>query len=291
MWTSTIWPPHGNPLAPSRSTPSAISWRDRPRDTQAALGRAVIVAAPCILILAIVTYVVVKLASAEGAPVRCFFSHGAAAIRACQDVIASDWPPDVRAEANYNRGVELYKLGRHAEAVRAYEDAVRLKPDYAAAYTNMGIALGELGRRDDALRAYHVAIREKPEDGDAHYNLGLTLADLRRWAQALDAFREAARLNPADADALYNIGLMLNLLGRHEDAAQAYSEAVRLRPDYANAWGNLGITAYLLGRYSDSVEAFERARGLMPNYFDGRGAQRKAWEQSRQGRSPSLENR
>jgi tetratricopeptide (TPR) repeat protein len=81
--------------------------------------------------------------------------------------------------------VELDNLGRPAEAVLAYEQAVRLKPSYGAAYTNMGIALARLRRWADALRAYHEAIREQPEFADAHYNCGLALAGLGRWAEAL----------------------------------------------------------------------------------------------------------
>src|SRR5437879_2691759 len=96
-----------------------------------------------------VVHLASRLAGADGAAFRCFPLHGAAALRACEEVIAADSPPEIRAEAYYNRGVELDHLGRPAEAALAYEHAVRLKPDYAAAYTNMGIALANLGRWDD----------------------------------------------------------------------------------------------------------------------------------------------
>ena len=260
---------------------AGVSIPDRHRKP-AGRGRVLILAALGIAILSMVVHLVSSLGGADGAAFRCFALHGAAALRACEEVIAADSPPEIRAEAYYNRGVELDHLGRPAEAALAYEHAVRLKPDYAAAYTNMGIALANLGRWDDATRAYRVAIREQPEFADAHYNLGLALAGLRRWAEALEAFGEAARLNPADAAALYNMGLTLNRLGRNAEAVQAYRAAVDVRPGYADAWGNLGMTAYRLGRRSDSLEAFERARSLVPTYFDDRPAQRRAWEQSRQ---------
>ena len=279
-------------VGPSQNAPATtVPERDVQRDKPAAPRRPLVLAAPCIVILAIVAYLVLRLAWADGAAVRCFLLHGDAALRRCEDVIASDQPAEVRAEASYNRGVELDALGRHAEAVWAYGEAVRLKPDYARAYTNMGVALAKLRRWDDAVHAYRAAIRARPEYADAYYNLALTLADLRRWGDALDAFREAVRLNPADADAFYNMGLVLNRLRRHEEALEAYSAAVRIKPDYANAWGNLGMTAYLLGRYNKSVEAFERARSLVPTYFDGREVQWKALEESRLGRPRWLEHR
>lgn len=70
-----------------------------------------------------------KLAGPDGAPFRCFSLHGDAALRACEEVVAADSSPGIRAEGYYNRGVELDSLGRPAEAVLAYEHAVRLKPD------------------------------------------------------------------------------------------------------------------------------------------------------------------
>lgn len=285
MWAFTIRLPRG-PAATQDSARSASEANvlecDNRRSGQAISRLPVALAAWCLAILVIVAYLVSKLAGASGAPVRCFVLRGDAALRACAEVIGAGQPAEVRAEAHYNRGVELDNLGRHAEAVGAYSEAVRLKPDYAAAYTNMGIDLAKLDRWDDAVHAYRAAIQERPEYADAHYNFGLTLAGLRRWADALDAFREAARLDPADTDALYNAGLMLNLLGRHKEALAAYGSTVRIKPDHADAWGNLGLTAYLLGRHSEAAKAFERARMLMPTYFAGRDVQRKAWEESRQ---------
>jgi tetratricopeptide (TPR) repeat protein len=277
MWTFAVW--MRSKTASLILVPSASRQQ---RGRQAVSRRGLALAVSCIAAFEIVTYLALKLGSADGAPLWCFFARGAAAVRACDVTIASDWSAEVRAEAHYNRGIELDHLDRYAEAVLAYDRAVQLEPDYAAAYTNMGVTLAKLGRWEDALHAYHAAIRKQPQYADAHYNLGVTLAELRRWGEALEAFREAVRVNPKDAEALYNMGLMLNHLGRHEEALTAYGSAVRIHPSNANAWGNLGMTAHLLRRDSQAVSAFERARMLVPTYFDRRNAQRKALEESRQ---------
>jgi len=222
----------------------------------------------------------------DDAPLRCFRLHGDAALRACQEMIGSNQPAEVRAAGRYNRGVEFDRLGRHAEALVEYAEAVRLKPDYAAAYTNMGVVFAELERWDDAVGAYRQAIHHRPAYADAYYNLGVALTSLRRWVEALDAFGEAARLNSGDADAHYNMGVVLSTLHRHSEALEAYRAAVRVRPRYAAAWGNLGMTAYLLGRFEESKEAFETARTLIPDYFDTRPIQRAAWDALRLWRTP-----
>jgi Tfp pilus assembly protein PilF len=40
----------------------------------------------------------------------------------------------------------------------AYERAIALKPDYAAAHNNLGVALKHLGRTDDAVAAFDRAL-------------------------------------------------------------------------------------------------------------------------------------
>ncbi len=261
------------------------------RDTSMAIRRAVIRAMPGFLMGMSVGPMAALAQGTDDAPVRCFLLHGAAALRACQEVIASNRPAEVRAEAHYNRGIELENLGRPAEALPEFAEAIRLKPDYAAASTNMGVALTRLHRWEDAVGAYRQAIRQSPMYADAHYNLGVALANLRRWEEALSAFREAARLNVKDADARYNIGLVLNILRRHDEALEAYRSAVRARPAYVSAWGDLGMTAYLLGRYRESAEAFETARTLAPDYFDTRPVQREAWDAARHQWPPVRERR
>jgi tetratricopeptide (TPR) repeat protein len=47
-------------------------------------------------------------------------------------------------------GNALYELNRYDEALVAYDQAIRLDPNYAIAYKNRGITLERLGRKKDA---------------------------------------------------------------------------------------------------------------------------------------------
>jgi tetratricopeptide (TPR) repeat protein len=178
------------------------------------------------------------------APIRCALLHGRPALDACDEALRSERSVAIRAEAAYNKGVELARLERWDEARLAHEQALRLAPD----------------------------------DVDARYDLGVALAALDRPEDALHAFRQVLRRAPTDADAHYNVGRTLNSLRRHAEAAQAYREAVRIRPGYADAWGNLGLSAILIGEYGEARDAFERAGALVPGYFESRPVQRQAWE-------------
>ena len=55
----------------------------------------------------------------------------------------------------YNdRGIAKAALGRYEDAIADYDEAIRLKPDYAEAYYNQGNAKGALGRNDEARQDF-----------------------------------------------------------------------------------------------------------------------------------------
>jgi len=50
-------------------------------------------------------------------------------------------------------GLALYDLKRYEEVIAAYDQTLRLDPNYATAYHNKGLALDQLGRRQEAQQA------------------------------------------------------------------------------------------------------------------------------------------
>lgn len=66
---------------------------------------------------------------------------------------------------HYLLGVELAKMGRHLDAIEAFERSIRLAPNYVAAYRELGKSLRDTGRRREAEevlgRGVEVAQRTK----------------------------------------------------------------------------------------------------------------------------------
>jgi Flp pilus assembly protein TadD len=61
------------------------------------------------------------------------------------------------------------------EAIRQYQEALRLNPGYALAHNNLGYALGQKGQLDEAIRQYQKAISLDPGCALAHTNLARAL--------------------------------------------------------------------------------------------------------------------
>jgi len=90
------------------------------------------------------------------------------------------------AEALYNKGIALGRLGRHEEAIEACDAALGIRQDYAEALNNKGNALDELGRHEEAIEAYDAALGIRPDYAAALYNKGVVLLLQERNEEALD---------------------------------------------------------------------------------------------------------
>lgn len=108
--------------------------------------------------------------------------------------IATD-PSNVNG--HFNLGYGLAGLGRVAEAVEPYREAVRLKSGSALAQNNLGDALLKTDRVDEAEPHLREAVRLDPSLPVAHYNLGLILARRNQFDAAATEFAEAIRRKPA----------------------------------------------------------------------------------------------
>ena len=118
---------------------------------------------------------------------------------------------------------------------------------------------------EDALAAYAETIRLKPDHASPYYNRGIVKAKLGRYDDALADYAEAIRLKPDFAAAYGSRGYAKVKLGRYDDALADYAEAIRLKPDFAEAYGNRGNAKNALGLKDEARKDFETALELARN--------------------------
>ena len=76
----------------------------------------------------------------------------------------------------------------------AAEEAIRLNPDFADAYSNHGLEKSELGDKQGAIADYNEVIRLNPDYALAYYNRGLIKKERGEKQEALADFRKALEL-------------------------------------------------------------------------------------------------
>jgi tetratricopeptide (TPR) repeat protein len=173
-------------------------------------------------------------------------------------------------QALYNLAGVLSTLpDRTAEAISAYEAALRIDPNYAEAHNNLGTALLNLpGRLPDAIAHYESAVRLKPAYTEAHYNLGNALLKMPgRLPDAVAEYEVALRLDPKSAEIRVNLGeALLKMPGRISDAIAQFEAALQIDPNLTEAHNDLGNALFNLpGRLPGAIAQYEAALRLNPN--------------------------
>ena len=182
-----------------------------------------------------------------------------------------------------NLGWTYAQSGQFAEAVATFQQLVMLTPNDAQAWNSLADASRAWGHAADAIAAYRKAIELKPDFADAHFKLGAAFANQGKTAEAVNAFRLALKYKPDFPDAWFNLGVVSQQQQQNNEAVLFFEQAIRLKPDYAEAWGGL-VKAYLNLRQTD--KAAEAAREM--KRLDPAKAEQLADELSREAPSPPI---
>jgi tetratricopeptide (TPR) repeat protein len=164
---------------------------------------------------------------------------------------------------------EWFERGFNAEdreeKLYYYNQAIRLKPDFADAYNNRGLLLKQAGDVDGAIADHTKAIELNPEHGLAYYNRGISRDDKGDLDGAIEDYTRAARLRPQDPDVYYNRGISRKSKGDIDGAIADYAEAIRLNGDYANAYNNRGLALREKGDTEAAIRDYNEAIRSRPD--------------------------
>lgn len=229
---------------------------------------------PSIGLLLVIVWGLADLASRAVAPRRALAALGAVALALCAWLT----PLQVRTwqnsetlfrhalhvtSGNYiaydGLGSALENRGAHAEALAAFAEAVRLKPQYAEGHYDLGTALMKQGNLEEAIKHLTLALKHNPNFSQAHSNLGRALLKRGDLEQAAPHLQQAVALSPDDPEAHYNLGTLRLMQARLDEAAASFSRALSLRPTYPDAHSNLGIVCMRQGKAAEGLAHFAEA--------------------------------
>jgi len=137
-------------------------------------------------------------------------------------------------------------------------------------YNNLAVALEKEGRTDEAIRYYQEALRVNPSYVKAHFGLGNALAKKGRTDEAIKSYREVLRINPEHTRAHYNLGVLLEKEGNERDAARHFSEVLRIHPDFAETFNKMGVLLTENNKLSEAMQYFQKALRVDPRHTETR---------------------
>lgn len=116
-------------------------------------------------------------------------------------------------DLHYRLGVLMMSVGRMAEAVISFQDALEINPDYHRARNKLAISLFEIDRRSEALEQLSAPARLDKDTLDLHYKTALLYCDKVKFASSLMNLERHLENNFARPDAAVNISIVLQNLG------------------------------------------------------------------------------
>ena len=93
-------------------------------------------------------------------------------------------------------------LGEYKSAISDFTTAIKLDPDYPAAYNNRGVAYGNLGEHRSAISDYTTAIKLDPDYAKAYRNRGVAKANA--GLSYCSDFKKACELGKKECCKWYN---------------------------------------------------------------------------------------
>ena len=177
----------------------------------------------------------------------------------------------------------LYLLGRYEfakytqtgwnNAIRYYEEALKLDPNYALAYCGLAdnyVYMGSVVMPENEAIAKEKEFAQKalqldPELAEAHMSLALALVAVFDWRNGLKEFDRALQLNPNLAFAYELQAWTLNGLGRFDEAIAKTRKAVELDPLNPFFQMSLSFYQYWGGEYDDAIAQARKTLEMDPN--------------------------
>lgn len=151
------------------------------------------------------------------------------------------------------------------KAVRHFNRAVKIYPDYSDAWGQKGLAHYRLNQFSTAEKAYLKSIEINPGNATTHSNLGSLYFKTEQFNAAKTAFEKALQYQPNHIDANANYAATLGTLGEYEKAIIYFKKAISLEPNRANYYQMLAATYQNMGNQEKANAYFRKAKMISAN--------------------------
>ena len=162
------------------------------------------------------------------------------------------------AEAYFNRAVANADLEKLEKAIGDYNQAIELRPKFVKAYVNRGNMRTRLGKLEEAVKDFDQALKLSSEHAEAYTNRGYTKTRLGRLEEAIEDYNKAIELKP-DNETYINRGSAKVSLGYAEEGVKDFDKAIEINPKSAKAYYNRGLVKLAMGNLEESVKDFDKA--------------------------------
>jgi len=144
-------------------------------------------------------------------------------------------------------------------AILYYDKSLSIDSTFYEAYNNRGYALASQGDFENAIVDYNKAIMLKPDYQLAYNNRGVAYGAVNNFSLAIDDLNKAISLDPKYAESYNNIGIVYIKQNDYASAISNFDKAVQLNMSYLDAINNRGMAKLNFGHLDEAIEDFNLA--------------------------------
>ncbi len=132
--------------------------------------------------------------------------------------------------AYYNLGNHYQNMGKNAEAIKAYENSIRVYPEALMPLINSSFLYAVSGQQPKAAENLKAALYVEPMNEAANLNYGLLMAEMNNMPEAEKALRTVLDVNKDNTTAAYNLSIIVAQKSL-EEACEFSRRAMLSSPD------------------------------------------------------------
>ena len=148
------------------------------------------------------------------------------------------------AQAWNHLGLAYHGAGQADNARKAYQEALKLDRDLAAARFNLGSLYLEQNRPAEAVAEFTTFTIQSPSSTNGLIKLGYAQIAARQWAAAENTLARVRKVAPSNPEVLNGLGLLQLQKKNTRDALGYFNAALQSRPVYPPALLNLAILTH-----------------------------------------------
>jgi len=224
--------------------------------------------------------------------------------QATEKKLSSMMTNNLEAYRYYSIAVEMAEAYHSLEAIKSFNKAIALDPEFAMAHARIGYTYAvihnnegeaakpylekafQLSHRltekdhlwiiawyalahediDRAVRTLRQIIAQYPLEVEAYIRLGTLLSNATTFDEKISVYKQALAIDPAAPDIWNSLGFAYCHHGRYAEAFAAFKRYIELAPEEPNAYDSLGMCFNEAGQFDEALVEFKRALELNPRF-------------------------
>lgn len=167
-----------------------------------------------------------------------------------------------------NRAGELRTRKQYEAALRDYDMADKVEPNYMLGIKGRALCLFDMKRYGDALRDFETLIKNGSQEAIVYGKHGACLTYLGRFEEAMPSYDKGIELDPQDGNIYNDRASNFFNLKSYDKAIDDYTKSIELKKEEntMDMLRNRGATLLMMGRYEESIRDFDAciAKGNEP---------------------------